>query len=462
MTRKVAILTLTRFPDIFYRLAESISKYEPFEVRRVVVTSGGAKVYPQVSDDTRRWEVVEGVEPFVFARNVNRGLAHIGPGWDVLLVNDDCEWTYASMTDLLGAMCARDETIGLLAPVVDGGVGNPEQRMGTVPLPYLLDSQFPVCFVCVYLPAHTLELVGPMDERFTGYGGDDIDYNERVLAAGLRCCITNRASIVHGFGASVPFSASFKRLMTEQQQRDSMKAMDLLVQEKHAQHVAVIVPSYPVPRFIGFEWSMGALQLPPGSVRLRPPGKSTAQNKNDGIKAAPAHTTHYFLVDDDHYFANDLVTRLLKHRKPVVCALTVTSSPPCLPVMFKRMNPVDGALWYTWDDMNRATTQLVEVDAGPGSGILISKDVMQRIEPPWFEYGLFKSDEQAEDMGFWQKVKHLTDPRVPIYVDTGARMGHYDTVAAMPERDDSGRWRIRFTWPNGTSVVIDPTQKEQP
>lgn len=451
MTRKVAILTLTRFPDIFHRLADSVDRYEPYVEKKLVVTSGDAAILRE------GWDTIPGIEPFVFSRNVNRGIAHLGPDYDVLLVNDDCVWTYAGMTNMLAAMCDRDETIGLLAPVVDGGVGNPDQHHSST-YAAVKESEWPVCFVAVYLPASTLEKVGPMDERFTGYGGDDVDYNERVRAAGLRCCITNRASIVHGFGASVPFSASFKRVMTAQQQRDSMKAMDQLAQEKHAQHVAVIVPSYPVPRFIGFEWSMGALQLPPGSVRLRPPGKSTAQNKNDGIKAAPENTTHFFLVDDDHSFSNDLVTRLLKHRKAIVCALTVTSSPPCLPVMFKGFTPVDGATWYTWDDL-KGRTGLIEVAAGPGSGILISKDVMQRIEPPWFEYGLFKSDEQAEDMGFWHKVRNLTDPPVPIYVDLGARMGHYDAVSATPEQQSDGSWRIRFTWPNATSVVIDPTQR---
>src|SRR5262245_25097759 len=145
MTRKVAILTLTRFPDIFERLADSIDKHEDWGIRRVVVTSGGA----HIEQCNAPWEVVEGVEPFVFARNVNRGLAHIGPDYDVLLVNDDCEFTMP-LVGPLSHLASTNDTIGIIAPEVEGGVGNPEQRHGAERTG---DVKNAICFVCVYLPA---------------------------------------------------------------------------------------------------------------------------------------------------------------------------------------------------------------------------------------------------------------------------------------------------------------------
>ena len=171
------------------------------------------------------WESVPGVEPFVFSRNVNRGLAHIGPDTDVLLINDDCMLTMP-LIETLQAICEKDPSIGLLAPQVDGGVGNPHQSITTSKRGDAYDTEHPVCFVCVYIPAATLAIVGPMDEQFTGYGGDDVDYNERVKLAGLRCCITDRVRVKHGYDAGLTYSASFRRVMTPEDQQASMKAMN--------------------------------------------------------------------------------------------------------------------------------------------------------------------------------------------------------------------------------------------
>src|SRR5262245_32942364 len=293
MSRPVAILTLTRFPDIFERLAASIYKHETADVRKVVVTSGGLAQHamPQIGT----WEWVQGVEPFVFARNVNRGLAHIGPDTDVLLINDDCEFTMP-LVGPLSHIANQNPDAGMIAPVVDGGVGNPEQRSPGLSLRWH-DAKEPICFVCVYLRAP----IEPMDEQFVGYGGDDIEYNSRLSALGFRRLIAPSVTVRHGFGPSVPYSASFRRVMSQQEEWDSMNRMNELAESKHAQRVAVIIPSGPVPRHVGFEHSLGALQLPPGSIRLRSRGKSAARNRNEAIKQAPANITHVFLLDDDHW-----------------------------------------------------------------------------------------------------------------------------------------------------------------
>ncbi len=54
-----SIVTLTRFPDIFARLRESVERHE-YHGEKIVVTSGSARV------NLPGWRVIEGVEPFVF------------------------------------------------------------------------------------------------------------------------------------------------------------------------------------------------------------------------------------------------------------------------------------------------------------------------------------------------------------------------------------------------------------
>ena len=54
-----------------------------------------------------------------------------------------------------------------------------------------------LCFVCVYLPRSTLERIGPLDERFTGYGFEDDDYSDRIRDAGLRLAICDACIVDH-------------------------------------------------------------------------------------------------------------------------------------------------------------------------------------------------------------------------------------------------------------------------
>lgn len=474
MPNKVAILTLTRYPDIFCRLAGSIFKYEDVR-RRVVVTSGEPLGWPIVQMEVDGWEQHHGIEPFVFARNVNLGLAAIGPDTDVLLINDDCELTMP-VVETLQSICDADPSIGILSPQINGGVGNPDQAKGYRPPiaiygefdpiqdftkpgpPIVYESRNPVCFVCIFIPASTLLSVGPLDEAFTGYGGDDVDYNERVKLAGLRCCITSRVSVRHGYGAGNDYSASFKRVMTPQQQQDSMKAMNRLAQDKHAGKVALIIPSSSVPRSLAFETSVAALLLPPGSQRLRIAGPSAAKNRNDGIRNASGDITHYLFLDDDHYVPQDTVLRLLAHRKLVVCALTCLASPPYLPVIAKGAELIDGVphhRWYTWDDL-KGQSGLLQVFAGPGSGVLVHRSVIERLEPPWFVMGHYQPEETSEDFRFYERIRALTEPSIPIFVDLDTRIGHIAPVSTTPEKTEAGEWIISHGWLTGMKVTVYP------
>src|SRR5262249_12754943 len=52
-------------------------------------------------------------------------------------------------------------------------------------------------FFCVYLPKQVQDAVGPLDERFSGYGFEDNDYCARVLAAGLKLGIWDVCVVDH-------------------------------------------------------------------------------------------------------------------------------------------------------------------------------------------------------------------------------------------------------------------------
>jgi GT2 family glycosyltransferase len=148
---------------------------------------------------------------------------------DVLLTNDDV--TLAEpMIDGLRNLSKTLPNVGVIAPTVIGGVGTIQQHAGRVK-GEAFRSYRHLCFVCVYIPRKALNLVGPMDEQFHGYGGDDVDYCWRIRQAGLFLYIAPEFRVRHGHGDR-SYSSSFLRVMDEQNRMCEMRAMDDILKRK--------------------------------------------------------------------------------------------------------------------------------------------------------------------------------------------------------------------------------------
>jgi hypothetical protein len=158
----------------------------------------------------KRWCYLDGAEPFVFARNANLGITAAGDD-DVFLVNDDVQWTRADCLRDLARNAYSSPDIGILSPQFMGGVGSALQSV-RAHLNELTYSEERLCFTGVYIKRSTLTRVGPLDERYDGYGSDDDDYCRRVRAVGLRLAVTPEVVMQHGFGR-LNATASFARSM---------------------------------------------------------------------------------------------------------------------------------------------------------------------------------------------------------------------------------------------------------
>ena len=91
MLSDVAIVTLTKFPDVFAQLDVSIDKYEPSWKHRIAVVDNDDP-YISVPYQGMWWTFLAGKKPFSFARNWNIGLRAAPKDCDVLLVNDDVQF----------------------------------------------------------------------------------------------------------------------------------------------------------------------------------------------------------------------------------------------------------------------------------------------------------------------------------------------------------------------------------
>lgn len=171
----------------------SILELDPVPRDRILVIDDGAR-----ADAPDGFPVtwVDGVKPFVFSRNINRGWLAAGFDSSVILMNDDARLkTRGGFHALSQAVLERSE-IGVCSAAIDGVVGNPNQHPSHEA--GIRTDPRVVAFICVLVPSRTSRKIGFMDERYVSYGGDDMDYCRRVRDAKLELGIFDGCVVSHG------------------------------------------------------------------------------------------------------------------------------------------------------------------------------------------------------------------------------------------------------------------------
>jgi glycosyltransferase involved in cell wall biosynthesis len=190
----------------------AIRKHEP-TVKIIVVNDNldlqriarGDQCWCCTNDPLR---VVEGVQPFIFARNINIGIRAAGTD-DVCLMNDDALLETSGGLSKLQHQALVHPECGLISAATNGGAACQRKQQGE----RLRYDDVMVAFVCVFIPRATIDKHGLLDERFgvnaggpgaRGYGTEDDDYCWRLRAAGLKLgiydgCFVDHRSLVSTF-----------------------------------------------------------------------------------------------------------------------------------------------------------------------------------------------------------------------------------------------------------------------
>jgi GT2 family glycosyltransferase len=203
------ILILNKYPELANICIDSIKAHESTPDVTIVVVCDNHSGEQITHDDVHKIGVYG---PFVFSHSVNIGLAFLQEK-DAFLMNDDVTIVEPNSIRQCAVLACAFPNIGMLAPIVDGGVGNPYQDANMtkdlwppdkwhLDLPGRTSASLAVCFVAVYLKRKMIEEVGLMDETFTGYGYDDNDYNIRARRKGWRTTITRLVRVKHGSGGA--------------------------------------------------------------------------------------------------------------------------------------------------------------------------------------------------------------------------------------------------------------------
>lgn len=153
----------------------------------------------------RECEVVQGSKPFVFARNINLGIAAAGED-DVVLLNDDACLRTPYGFSYLASIAKEHPEYGIISAGITAAVGNEEQiaRPGSL---LRETTHHTLVFVCVYIRRDVLDRIAHnsvgehaqwMDERFVNYGFCDDNTCEDVRQLGLKLGIFDGCVVEHG------------------------------------------------------------------------------------------------------------------------------------------------------------------------------------------------------------------------------------------------------------------------
>ncbi len=194
---------------------DAARKYEPGA--RIIVVNDGIPDSAKIAPPLDRCEFISGIKPFVFARNVNRGIEralrveqidvtthgdaepqylNVGDA-GVCLLNDDALLQTPHGFSKLAQFASDHPEVGCVAPSTNITGQRLQWPSNRSPEGYRFVDTVP--YVCVYIPRRTIERVGLLDERYCiDYGCEDLDHTTAMNRAGLKVAILYDVYVDHG------------------------------------------------------------------------------------------------------------------------------------------------------------------------------------------------------------------------------------------------------------------------
>lgn len=156
--------------------------------------------------------------------------------------------------------------------------------------------------------------------------------------------------------------------------------------------------------------------------------------RNNAVEAALSSDVDYvFFLDADMIYPHDSLVTLLSHDKEVVQGFYVTRRLPTLPVHFNTIK-LDGHLA---EESNRVFPEhgLVEQAAGGFGGVLVRRDVLEKMQFPYFK--LYFDEQETgkvllgEDIYFFLQLEKLG---IKAWLDCDLHFGHLINGAMYPDK----------------------------
>ena len=173
---------------------KALLDHEPtMKPENIIVIDDGARAEAEEHLPGLAW--ITGEKPFIFARNINAGIEK-SPG-DVVLLNDDAFFETDRPITHLWRDSQNNQKAGIVASSITGKPGNPIQALPPNVSSGVRSAKV-LAFVCVFIPKSVLNVVGELDQRFIGYGSEDVDYCRRAQIAGYDLLVSFNSVVNHG------------------------------------------------------------------------------------------------------------------------------------------------------------------------------------------------------------------------------------------------------------------------
>jgi GT2 family glycosyltransferase len=172
---------------------------------------------------------------------------------------------------------------------------------------------------------------------------------------------------------------------------------------------------------------------------------------------------YFFLANDDQVYADDTIGKLAKCIEEtgagVAVPLCLSRQPPFFPLLYDEEtapSTFKPRLLKNGDAGKR-----IPVLVSGGGGMLIRRDVMEKLGDPWWNNGTIpgpngKPIHVGEDVSFCQRVRAAG---YTIMADMSAIIGHIATFEIKPQVLETGDWATTLER-HGTTVAIPAPKSE--
>ena len=187
----LSVISPSRTPSTLIPCVEAVRRHEA--KARIIVVDDTPDLSLALKPEWMPAIAIEGVKPFIYARNCNLGIL-AAESDDVILLNDDALLESAGGFAAMQRAAAVHPEYGVIGAVTNV-TGQPLQQphgIGLRVVPH-------IAFVCVFIPRRTIDQIGLLDERYClDYGVEDLDYCEATRRFGLQVGAFDHCYVDHG------------------------------------------------------------------------------------------------------------------------------------------------------------------------------------------------------------------------------------------------------------------------
>ena len=226
-------IILSRTDTFIVPLFESMERNQRGALGGVIVADNGLS--PEVKKAYFQPAYVPVPNPFCFSKAVNMADACTRTSDDLMILNDDTEAATTNFLYRLEKLLDDNRDYGIVSCSIEGGAYNKQNIKyngeDVSKSDIIEEPSVTLAFIAVVISRQCWSAVGPMDERFTGYGYEDNDYCLRARKAGFKTGITRSVIFKHGRDGRA-HSSSFLKYNGERKWNELRTQNQILFNEK--------------------------------------------------------------------------------------------------------------------------------------------------------------------------------------------------------------------------------------